>query len=67
MQPLEHAVAGKSSLDKVNWTDELRTHFQKAQDSLSECKVITIPRPDDALWIVTDGAVTCGVAATLLY
>ena len=65
MQPLEHAVAGKSSLDKVNWTDELRTHFQKAQDSLSECKVITIPRPDDALWIVTDGAVTCGVAATL--
>jgi len=65
MYPLEQAVAGKQSTDTVVWTDELRANLKRAQESLSHCQVITIPRASDCLWIVTDGAVTCGIAATL--
>ena len=39
--------------------------FQKAQQALRESKVITLPRPDDTIWIVTDGsAKNCGIGAT---
>ena len=65
MYPLEQTVAGKQSSDSIVWTDELRGHFKRAQESLSHCQVITIPRASDCLWIVTDGAVTCGIASTL--
>ena len=58
MYPLEQAIAGKQPQEVLNWTDDLITHFRRAQESLQECKVITIPRPNDELWIVTDGAQT---------
>ena len=65
MYPLEQAVAGKQSADKVEWSDELRCHFKRAQESVNDCQVITIPRSSDTLWIVTDGAGSYGIASTL--
>ena len=66
LHPLEHAIAGKQSQDKMEWTDDLLLMFRKVQESLNDCQVICIAKPDDRLWIVTDGAkVTGGIAATL--
>ena len=63
---LDNAVAGKQSQERIVWTDDLSEHFLKAQKSLSECKTITLPRPDDQLWVVTDGSVSKrGLGATL--
>jgi hypothetical protein len=66
LRPIEQSVAGKQSQDKFEWTDDLRMTFRNVQESLSDCQVISIAKPDDRLWIVTDGAkVTGGIAATL--
>ncbi|MCG7875882.1 MAG: RNase H-like domain-containing protein [Candidatus Thiodiazotropha endolucinida] len=62
---LDNAVAGKQSQERVVWTDDLSERFSRAKQSLSCCKTITIPRPDDQLWIVTDGSVSKrGLGAT---
>ena len=66
LHPLELLVAGKNSRDRVLWDDEARDAFCQARDMLSSSKVITIPRPSDELWIVTDAAQKSGgLAATL--
>ncbi len=44
----------------------LKNAFKAAQQALSSAKVITLPRPTDSLWIVTDAAVKCaGIGATM--
>ena len=65
MHPLDQAAAGKKSHEAVAWTDELVLHFKKAQESLASNKVITIPKPDDLLSFVTDGALKHGIGSTL--
>lgn len=66
MAPLDNAVAGGQSQDKLVWTDALRAAFHAAQHSLTSNKTITLPHPSDLLWIVTDGAVKDpGIGATL--
>ncbi|XP_070548521.1 uncharacterized protein [Ptychodera flava] len=63
---LEAAAAGKQSSDRIEWTDSLREAFRTAQSALSTNRSITLPRPSDQLWIITDGAVKdCGIGATL--
>ena len=63
---LDSAIAGKQSLERIVWTDELLHSFQNAQRSLSTRKAITLPRPSDQLWIITDGSVSKrGIGATL--
>ena len=48
------------------WCDELLLAFKTAQRALENNRTITIPQPQDALWIVTDGSVkNRGIAATL--
>ena len=48
------------------WCDELPLSFKTAQRALADNRTITIPQPQDALWIVTDGSVkNRGIAATL--
>ena len=64
LAPLEDLVAGKESRNSVEWSDDLIEMFGKAQRALSECRSIVLPRPQDELWIVTDGS-SLGVAATL--
>lgn len=65
MHPLEQVIAGKKSHEEIVWTDELVHHFKVAQESLKSVEVITIPKPDDLLSIVTDGALKHGIGATL--
>ena len=63
---LDSAIAGKQSLERIVWTDELLHSFQNAQRSLSTRKAITLPRHSDQLWIITDGSVSKrGIGATL--
>lgn len=66
LAPLDDAVAGRESKETVHWTEELLSAFNRAQSALSTRQAITLPRPDDQLWVVTDGAVRePGLGATL--
>jgi hypothetical protein len=53
MAPLDESVAGRESKDRVTWTEDLSAAFRRAQHALSSNKYITLPQPEDALWIVT--------------
>jgi hypothetical protein len=58
MSRLDEAIVGGRSKDKVEWSDGLRDAFKTDQQkALSTNKTITLPRADDMLWIITDGAV----------
>ena len=66
LAPLESLVAGKASSDILQWTDDLTEAFHDSQSHLHDNRSITIPRPDDQLWIVTDGAEKLpGIGSTL--
>lgn len=63
---LDAVTAGRPSQKSISWTDDLRTAFRSAQNALTSALTITLPRPEDQLWIVTDGAVRDpGIGATL--
>ena len=66
ISPLDSAVAGCQSQDKVQWSDDLLQHFRNAQSALANHKSIILPQSDDQLWIVTDASVTKqGIGSTL--
>ena len=66
LSPLEEYAAGKSSSDKIVWSDDLRASFEKAKITVNSANSIVIPKASDQLWIVTDGAVKePGLGATL--
>ena len=66
LDPLDQATAGKESREKIAWSDELLLTFKTAQHALENHRTITIPQPQDALWIVTDSSIkNRGIAATL--
>ena len=66
LSPLYQIVAGRTSYEKIIWSDTLLTSFTHAQDGLKHHKSVVLPKPSDQLWIVTDGAVkNHGVGATL--
>ena len=66
LAPLDDAIAGLQSQDKIDWNDSLNSHFTNAQSHLSTNKSIALPRPSDQLWIITDGSVVKrGIGATL--
>ena len=66
LTPLDAVVAGRQSSDRISWSDDLRAAFKAAQDALANPRTITLPRPSDQLWIITDGAVKKhGIGATL--
>ena len=63
---LEEAVASQVSIDNIAWSEPLIKAFNSTKEALSAAKVITLPQPDDFLWIVTDGTVkNDGIGATL--
>jgi hypothetical protein len=64
--PLESAIAGQQSCDKIKWSDALSQQFKFAQSSLANNKSITLRKQSDKRWIVTDCSVTKrGIGATL--
>ena len=66
LAPLDDAVAGRQTNETVVWSDDLQTAFAATQTALSTNCQITLPRPTDHLWIVTDGAIKRpGIGATL--
>ncbi len=65
--PLDDAIAGCQSKDEIQWSDDLCAAFQNAQKFLTSAKSITLPRPDDQLWIVTDGSVKKHSIGSTLY
>ena len=68
LAPLEKTVCGaKSGKDQIQWTDELSQAFQHAQDALKDCKTLTVPVPEDTLWIITDASVQPGAVGATLY
>jgi len=65
MTPLNDE-AGRQSNEVISWSDDLRAAFKEAQLALSSNRTITLPKPNDLLWIVTDRAVrTLRIGATL--
>ena len=66
LQPLDRATHGKKSSEKIEWSEPLRDAFLAAQRHLRNTKSIVLPKEDDLLWIVTDGASSnSGMGATL--
>ena len=66
IHPLDLAVAGKKSQETITWSESLDEAFRKAQTHLSSTSVLTLPKPHDQLWIVTDAAkVPPGIGSTL--
>ena len=66
LAPLDQIISGKESRDAIPWTGTSLVHFHAAQNALKKHKSITLPRPSDQLWIVTDGSVAkSGIGATL--
>ena len=66
LAPLDGSTAGRQSNDRVEWTDTLRETFKRAQDKLHSNRTIAQQRPEDELWIVTDGSVKeCVIAAPM--
>lgn len=66
IDPLESAISGMQSPDSLSLDKNLTKVFRSAQQALSGSRPITLPRPTDTLWIVTDGSVKQrGLGATL--
>ena len=66
INPLNALTSGRQSAEKVIWTEALTDSFNEAKNSLKLTETITIPKRNDQLWIVTDGAIkNAGIGATM--
>ena len=64
LAPLEKITGGAKSADKITWTDDLIDAFNDAKAHLKDAKVLTLPRTDDQLQIITDAS-QMGIASAL--
>ena len=67
LSPLESAVAGKESSERIAWSTQLTQDFKSAQEALKSPKTVTVPRPSDRLIITNDGAVKNAGIGSVLY
>ena len=68
LAPLEKAISGaESGKQTIEWSESLSTAFKSAQEALKDSKTLTMPRPEDTLWIVTDASVLPGAVGATLY
>ena len=54
LSPLEKAVAGLESAEKVQWTPELSKYFSTAKEALNNVDTIHVPKPSDKLEVYVD-------------
>ena len=54
LSPLERIVAGKSSAERIEWTDELLNAFEMCKKALNDVKSIHTPKPSDVLHTYSD-------------
>ena len=67
LAPLEDAIKGLDSKEKVPWSDTLLEHFKKSQEALVDAKTITMPLSSDMLCIMTDASVRPGAIGAILF
>ena len=67
LSALEGAVAGKDSLQKVEWDESLNSSFVSAQKALMNPKTLTLPHPSDQLFLVSDGCNSPPSVGSTLY
>jgi hypothetical protein len=66
LAPLDDLTAGHQSQYNIQWDNQSLEHFERAKRALNDHKSIVIPKPNDKLWIVTDGSVArLAIGATL--
>ena len=66
-QPLDEACpATKSGKDKIDWTPEMTTAFEKCQEIMKSPKSVVVPRTDDQLVQVADGALHLPAVGSIL-
>ena len=54
MNPLEQAVAGKPSAERIQWTQDLSDSFKKVKAALENVETIFVAKPSDKLDVFTD-------------
>ena len=54
LSPLENIVAGRSSAERIEWTDELLMAFKNCKKALNDIKTVHTPRPSDILHTYSD-------------
>ena len=64
LHPLEQAIAGKESKEKVTWTEPLREAFNQSQIQLRSSETLTLPTRRDQIQIVTDAS-NIGIGAAM--
>ena len=67
LSDLEASVAGKESKDKITWTESLTSKFKAAQTALKNPKTITLPKPDDQLYLISDASNSPAAVGSTLY
>ena len=67
MSPLDDVVSGCPSREKINWTDHLQDAYKSAQAALTSNRTVTLPRPEDQIWIITDGSVKMHSIGATMY
>ena len=65
--PLDSMTAGRPSSEKLKWSDQHTTNFNKAQEYLSKASTITLPHKSDKLWIVLDATTKSPAVGSMLY
>ena len=54
LHPLEQAVAGRASSDKIVWTEDLSSNFKVAKEMLKSMQDIYYPTPEDTIKTYSD-------------
>ena len=66
--PLEAMIAGKPAPNtKLEWSSDQILAFKKVQAALKHTDTVVLPRPEDTLQIVTDGALQPTAIGAVLY
>ena len=56
MDPFDKVCAGKNSKDLITWSPALMAAFNEAMNHLDNVTKLTLPRPDEQLILMPDGA-----------
>ena len=56
MDPFDKATAGKSPRDTITWTPQLLSSYNLAMSHLDKVSKLTLPRPEEQLILMPDGA-----------
>ena len=54
LAPLKAVVAGRSSGERIQWTDSLLTAFDRCKKALNDIKMVHTPKPSDVLHTYSD-------------